>query len=346
MKRYLNQEFLNFIFLVFLIQISFLTSITQSFYFFLTFTRSLTLSALGFASLFFMGLIALFSEKFRNFYLSLFFNKISIYFVSKLKDLFIFTKENYPRLCFIFFHLYIVFSIFHLCMVCFYYIDVNFEFVYQLLNLVRLVFFPLFLFIVFSTLFPNFFKMEKSLGEGLSKALSEATLQLLDFLKDKGNIKRNKKTAGLIYLATGTSLVAVGHKHNLQEQLATNSKKFGLDFTSVPEFIAHDAEAIMVYKSALKTISEIDQSDLSLLASDVSNFLTSNPTLRQRFSQDLVEVKASQAVFQAKKQRDLDHANDIGISRLAPASTDSEIELSSSLIPKIQSAVETLFFEN
>ena len=86
-------------------------------------------------------LIALFSIKFRQFYLTLVFNEISIKFIIILKDILAKTQKQYSYTCFILFHFYIAFSIFHFMMLYFYEIEVTFEILYQLLNLIRLFFF-------------------------------------------------------------------------------------------------------------------------------------------------------------------------------------------------------------
>ena len=54
------------------------------------------------------------------------------------------------------------------------------------------------------TLFSDFFKMEGLLLKSSQKYIVQATYQLLEFLKDLGNLKKNPKTAVLVYTVTGT----------------------------------------------------------------------------------------------------------------------------------------------
>lgn len=169
---------------------------------------------------------------------------------------------------------------------------------------------------------------------------------MLDFLKELGNLKKNPKTAVFIYAVTGTGIVATGHKSNLQEQFKQTTEKFGINFADVPSALVNDPASYELYKSVLKTISQIDQSALSILASDIQSFLTKNPTLREELARDLASFKAAHALSEAKKQQGLEKAGEIGLSPLARASTESEINPSSSVVSKIPTIFEKLVFDN
>lgn len=341
-----NRENLKFAFLVYLVNICFLTSLSQCIYFLSYYSRSLEISLFGYFSFIVVVVIAFFSIKFKQFYLTLIFNAISIKFILKLKEFLAKGQKNYSYICFILFHFYIAFSIFHFMMVNFYQIEVTFELVYQLLNLIRLFFFPLILLMVTFTLFPDFFKMEGLLSESSNKLIGQAISQLLDFLKEQGNIKKNPKTAGFIYVVTGAGLVATSHKYQLQEQFRNTTEKFGIDFANVPPDLLNVPGGYELYKAALNTISVIDRSAFYVLATDIQSFLTKNPTLGEKLAQDLVDFKAAEALSQAKKQQIIDKANEIGFSPLAVPSTDSKTELSSSAVSKILTIIEKLVFDN
>lgn len=343
---FFNKEIFRFAFFVYLFHICFLTSLSQCIYFLSYYSRSTNIHLLGYFSFIVVVVIALFSVKFRQFYFTLVFNEISIKFIIKLKEILTKAQNQYSYTCFILFHFYIAFSIFHFMMLYFYEIDVTFEIVYQLLNLIRLFFFPLILLMVTLTLFPDFFKMEGIVVESSNKLIIQATSQLLDFLKELGNVKKNPKTAGLIYAITGTGLVATAHRFNLQEQFTQTTEKLGINFADVPPALVNDPAGYELYKSVLKTISQIDQSALSVLASDIKSFLTKNPTLREKLTLDLTHFKAADALYEAKKQQSLEKAGEIGVSPLARASTDLEVNPSSSAVSKIPTIIEKLVFDN
>lgn len=346
MKFFFNNEYLRFAFFVYLFNICFLTSLSQCIYFLCYNSRNINIIIFGYLSLIVVLVIALFSVKWRQFYLTLVFNEISMKAILNLKPILSVAQKQYSYTSFILFHLYIAFSVFHFMMIFLNQIETPFEMLYQFLNLIRLFFFPLILLMVSLSLFPDFFKMEGILGEATTKLMAQATTQLLDFLKEMGNIKKNPKTAGFLYVVAGTGMVATSHKYQLQKQFKSTSEQFGFNFAEVPSALVDDPEGYALYKSVLKTISQIDQSAVSLLISDIKSFLDKNPTLREELSKNLVNFKAAEALFEVKKQKSLEKANEIGLYPLARASTDSEINPADSVVSKIPTILEKFIFAN
>ena len=178
-------------------EICFLTSLSECIYFLVHFSRNTYIIVCGYFSFFVITGLAFFSVKFREFYLTLVFNEFSLKYISFLKEVLAKAQKKYAYMCFIFFHTYLAFSVFHFMMLYFYEIDRSFEFFYQLLNLIRLFFFPLVVVVITLNFFPNLLKMEEVLGESGNKILAQACSQFLEFLKEHGNIKKNPKPQGL-----------------------------------------------------------------------------------------------------------------------------------------------------
>lgn len=273
-------------------------------------------------------------------------NDFTVSVAFKLKEFLVLAQKRYFNWCFTVFHLYIALSVFHLATTLFYQIEVSFEIAFHLLNLIRLALFPLILVAVISSLFPTSFLMDGLASEATSKVVTQITAQLIEFLKDCGNIKKNPRGSALIYTGIGAGLIASAHRTHLQNQFAHTTKKYNLDISEYPAELAGDQEAKVLYQSLLKTVSEIDQSSLSVLASDVIKFLTLNPTLRTRLANDLSSYQAAFALSKAKKQQTLEKADDLRMSPLARNSVDSEIDTPSSAISKIPTILEKLFFDS
>lgn len=344
MAFFTQKKFLQFTLIAYLFQITFLLSLSQCFYFLTFFSRSSNLTLFGYLSFLLVIILAFFNEQFKKFYINLIFNNLTISLAFKLKDILTLAQKKHFNLCFVLFHLYIALSVFHLMTHFFYQMEIPFEIAYQLLNILRLVFFPLFLLGIISTFFPNYLFMETLIGEASGKAVAQITSQLLEFLKDCGNLKKNPKSAGFIYVAGATTLIAASHKSNLQHQYQATTQKFGLDVAEVPPHLLNDPEASTLYKSLLNTISLIDQPSIAVLASDIQNFLLRNPTLRTKLAEDLVSFQAISAFSQTKKQESIERANSIGMSPVARASTQDEFEAASSVVSKVPTVLEKLFF--
>lgn len=343
----LNKEYLKFSFFVYLVNVCFIASLAQCFYFLRFYAKNPLINTVGYLSVIVVVITALFSTEFKNYYLKLIFNKISIKIALKLKEILFIAKEKYEYFCFVFIHLYIIFSLIHLTMIFFYQIDLSLEIFYQMLNLIRLLFSPLLLIVIGFSLYPNFLKMENIAGEATIKAIDQVTSQAIEFLGQLGNYKKNPKGALVLYAGGLTLMIGVGHKINLKTQFEDTTKKFGLDVAKVPECLIDDPVGQELYKSVLATASKVDQSALSILASDIKNFLSGQPTLREQIARDLTQFKASEALVSAKRQLSQSQADDISLSPLARRSTtDSELEPPSSTVTKIHSVFEKLFFDN
>jgi len=187
--------------------------------------------------------------------------------------------------------------------------------------------------------------MESIISDAFSKTLDKVTQQLVEFLTEQGNFKKNPKTAGLIYVGTGTLAIAVAHKQNLQKQALDTCNTLGVNVAEVPQNLLEDPAGFALYKSILKTMADINQSAISVLAWDITKFLNQKPTLRQELTQGLVNFKAAEALSLAKKQPAIEKANELSASRLARFSSDSELEPSSSVISKVPTILEKFLFE-
>lgn len=346
MKLIFNKENFRFAFFVYLFNICFITSLIQCIYFLSYYSRNSNINLFGYSSFIVVVLIAVFSFKFRHFYLTLVFNEMSMKFILKLKEILAKGQKHYSYTCFILFHFYVAFSIFHFMMIFFYEIDITFELIYQFLNVIRLFFFPLALLAVTLNFYPDFFRMEGLLHEGSQKAINQAVEQLLEFLKQSGNIKKNPKTAFALYTVTGVGIGAVAHKNHLQQQFEQSCKRLDINVTEIPSVLLGDPVGIELYKSVLTTISQVDQSAVAILASDVKNFLTKNPTLREQLSERLVKFKSASAVAEAQAGLAREKAAAISMSPTAKITYDSEMNSSSSEVSKIPTIIEKLVFEN
>jgi hypothetical protein len=290
--------------------------------------------------------ISLFSLEFKHFYLNLIFNEFSIKVILKLKDILAKGQENYSYTCFILFHFYIAFSIFHFLMLFVYEVDVPFELIYQLLNLVRLCFFPLFLLMITLTFFPNFFKMEGLFQETSQKVIAQAAQQLLDFLKQTGNLKKNPKSAAVLYTITAGGIGAVAHKHSLLKQHEDIRKALNLELDNLPNELLNTPEGFASYERVLAAVCKINGSSITLSASDVKRFFTGNPTLANELSESLLNLKLAATSAEVKKEMARENALQISMSPSAKILYNSEVNSSSSEITKIPTIIEKLVFDN
>ncbi len=87
MNFILNNPYWRFAVFVYLVNISFFTSLFQCFYFFLYQSRSSMIALLGFFSFLIILIPGLFSQKWRFFYLNILFNEISLKFILKLQGI-------------------------------------------------------------------------------------------------------------------------------------------------------------------------------------------------------------------------------------------------------------------
>ena len=339
--------FKNFFFtsiILYLINISFLGSLGQSIYYLIFFERSIAISYAVFFCFFLCIVFYLVIPKFKTFIIEIWFNEIFIKYylygsINFVKNL----QQNKPFLIFFFIHSFLSLLMLHLFMLFINEIEFLPEFLYHLVNIIRLFFYPVVIFyILLIFINNNYLQMNPYLENTIYKNLSIIMKEFTVVLADSSNFRKNPKTAVAIYTAVSTTGAVVGHKHFLNQNMQEMNKAIGLDIKSLTAGTLKTEYDRAMYSKAVNALLNSQDSAASITLYDVTQFLTGNPTIIKQYKQAMLHLKLierekiEQSFFQ---HRDISNTN----SMLPLVTKETSNSVASGHI-NVPTSVESFFF--
>lgn len=243
---------------------------------------------------------------------------------------------------FVFFHLFLCLTFLHFFMILLSDVDLVIEYFYQIFNLIKLIFFPLFIYMYVIVYGPRFFKMEK-IFDVINTALDTDKMEkITNFLKEfenslKTNKKKYPKTTGLIIVGglTLSSLQLYGHIQAEQMKAITNST--GFDIKSVdPQSIYVDKDLETLVRRFYDIDAKKHNSSLSISVEDILRTIKGDENLQITHRTLLRELIIANLKAQGKLEHDLNQAKLEAASKIShKMATDGSFAASPTISPSI-----------
>jgi hypothetical protein len=250
-----------------------------------------TTSWFFFVALYFVIFLAVFyllNDVFLDKYINRHIIKFTSFLGSKIVSTLEFAMENMPFFVVNLIWFYISFFLIHSSMVYYNDISIGFEYIYQLLNIVRiLVVVPCFIVFYCSVGTPSF-HMEKAAFEIPTKAIKELARKAVHL------IHQNPKVGGTIGVPGAGYATAVAHKGNVEAAMQSTLEDAKIDLNNPEHQLQYltDVTFNELWKE-VQRISIVNKTTaVGMSMEDFKRFVTGEPSIVKEFNRAVADLKA------------------------------------------------------